>query len=302
MNTMSLSTTPPDIHFSDDCTQAMPFRFRGEGALPCTFLAGNTAAECWHMGTDYAFTTLHVQENDDLVSDTRATYAELLRQVRSSAHPFLIRIWNYFGDINLGDEDAERYRQFCVGRAQAVDAEFNNPPPAATAIGAARRDGLHVIALSAKRPAIALENPRQTPAWQYPRQYGKVSPGFSRGALLDAGSPHPLLLASGTASIVGHASVHVGDVAEQCRESLRNLRALLDEGEKHGGEPFTFGQCRALRVYIRDPQHLHAVRTVFEASGLPPENIVYLHGEVCRRELAVELEGVFATDMVMKAD
>ena len=114
------------------------------------------------------------------------------------------------------------------------------------------------------------------------------------GALLEAGSAHPLLLASGTASIVGHASVHVGDVAEQCRESLRNLHALLDEGEKHGGVPFAFGQCRALRVYIRDPQHLQAVRTVFEASGLPPENIVYLHGEVCRRELAVELEGVFA--------
>ncbi|MEY3372301.1 MAG: hypothetical protein RLZZ537_769, partial [Pseudomonadota bacterium] len=85
-----------------------------------------------------------------------------------------------------------------------------------------------------------------------------------------------------------------GDVAEQCRESLRNLRALLDEGEKHGGVPFAFGQCRALRVYIRDPLNLHAVRAVFEASGLPPENIVYLHGEVCRRELAVELEGVFA--------
>ena len=294
MNTMSLPTTPPDIHFSDDCAQAMPFRFRGEGALPCTYLAGNTAPECWHMGPDYDFTALHVQESGDLVSDTRAAYTELLSRVRSSAHPFLIRIWNYFADINLGDEDAERYRQFCVGRAQAVDAEFNNPPPAATAIGASRQDGLHVIALCSKEPAIALENPRQTPAWQYPRQYGKVSPGFSRGALLEAGSAHPLLLASGTASIVGHASVHVGDVAEQCRESLCNLRALLDVGEKHGGVPFAFGQCRALRVYIRDPQHLQAVRTVFEASGLPPENIVYLHGDVCRRELAVELEGVFA--------
>jgi chorismate lyase/3-hydroxybenzoate synthase len=47
-------------------------------------------------------------------------------------------------------------------------------------------------------------------------------------------------------------------------------------------------------VYIRDPQQLHAVRAVFDASGIPPEHIVYLHGEVCRRELAVELEGVFA--------
>lgn len=302
MNTMSSPTTLPDIHFREDCAQAMPFRFRGEGGLPCTYLAGNTAAECWHMGPDYAFLALHLEETGDLVADTRNIYARLLAEVRASAHPFLIRIWNYFADINAGDEDAERYRQFCVGRAQAVDAEFNNPPPAATAIGAARSDGLHVIALCSRQPAVALENPRQTPAWQYPRQYGKVSPSFSRGALLDADSEHLLLLASGTASIVGHASVHVGDVAEQCRESLHNLRALLDEGEQRSGVPFAFAQCRALRVYIRDPQQLHAVRTVFDASGIPPEHIVYLHGEVCRRELAVELEGVFATDMVMNAD
>jgi chorismate lyase/3-hydroxybenzoate synthase len=292
-----MTPTPrlPDIHFRDDCVDAMPFRFSGEGALPCAFLAGNAAPECWHMGPDYAFVSLHSAETGDLVADTKNAYAELIAGVRASAHPYLIRIWNYFVDINQGDEDAERYRQFCVGRAQAVDAEFNNPPPAATAIGASRDDGLHVIALCSDRPAIALENPRQTPAWQYPRQYGKVSPGFSRGALLAAGGKQPLLLASGTASIVGHASVHVGDVAEQCRESLRNLRALLDEGEKHGGVPFAFGQCRALRVYIRDPQQLQAVRAVFEASGVPPEHIVYLHGEVCRRELAVELEGVFGS-------
>jgi hypothetical protein len=48
-----------------------------------------------------------------------------------------------------------------------------------------------VIALCSRAPAIALENPRQTPAWQYPREYGPVSPGFSRGALLDADSAHP---------------------------------------------------------------------------------------------------------------
>jgi chorismate lyase/3-hydroxybenzoate synthase len=175
-----------------------------------------------------------------------------------------------------------------------VDADFNTPPPAATAIGSPVNDGLHVIALCCNQPAVALENPRQTPAWQYPRQYGKVSPGFSRGAVLDAGSDAPMLLASGTASIVGHASVHLDDVAEQCRESLRNLHTLLDEGEKRGGKPFTFNGCQALRVYLRDPAQLEAVRSVFEASGIPAQNIVYLHGEVCRRELAVELEGVFA--------
>lgn len=292
-----MNVTPhlADIHFSTDCQGALPFRFQGAGALPCTYLAGNAMPECWQLGPDFAFVGLHIVESGDLVADTKRAYAELLSQVRASGHPYLIRIWNYFADINLGDEDAERYRQFCVGRAQAVDAAFNNPPPAATAIGSARDDGLHVIALCSDKAAIALENPRQTPAWQYPRQYGSVSPGFSRGAVLNAGTAAPILLASGTASIVGHASVHVGDVAEQCRESLRNLRALLDEGKKHGDVRFDFSACLALRVYVREPAQLEIVRTVFNASGIPVQNIVYLHGEVCRRELAMELEGAFVS-------
>ena len=286
----------PDIHFSNDCPQALIFRFQGVEALPCPWMAGNRMPECWHLGPEFNFVRLRIAESGDLVADTKRAYAELLDNVRASAHPYLIRIWNYFADINRGDEDAERYRQFCVGRAQAVDAAFNNPPPAATAIGSTRDDGLHVIALCSTKPAIALENPRQTPAWQYPRQYGSVSPGFSRGAVLNTGSDAPVLLASGTASIVGHASVHLDDVAEQCRESLRNLRALLDEGEKQTNKKFVFSRCLALRVYVREPEQLASVRAVFEASGIPPRNIVYLHGEVCRRELAVELEGVFAAN------
>ena len=55
----------------------------------------------------------------------------------------------------------------------------------------------------------------------------------------------------------------------------------------------------ALRVYVREPEQLAAVRAVFDASGIPDENIVYLHGEICRRELAVELEGVFS-DLKMR--
>ena len=114
-----------------------------------------------------------------------------------------------------------------LGRAAAVDAAFNDPPPAATGIGHAHRTGhVQLVALCAAAPAIALENPRQMPAWRYPRDYGPVSPGFSRGALLGEGAR---LLASGTASIVGHRSLHEGDVRAQTREALANLDALLDE-------------------------------------------------------------------------
>ena len=294
---MTLSNSQPLVKFANNAQAPKQFYFLGEQALHGGYLAGNAAPEVWQTSADYAWVELCVAETGDLVADSKAAYAELMLQVRASKHPYLIRIWNYMADINAGDQDAERYRQFCVGRAQAVDAQFNDPPPAATAIGyAGENRGLFVIALCAKQKAIALENARQTPAWQYPRQYGKVSPGFSRGALLHVELSPSILLASGTASIVGHASVHIEDVAEQCRESLRNLRTLLDEGEKHGGARFNFSACQALRVYVRDPAQLVTIQAVFEQSGIPLENIVYVHGDVCRRELAVELEGVFGAN------
>ncbi|MBP7371099.1 MAG: pteridine-dependent deoxygenase [Arenimonas sp.] len=291
---MTFVDSKPLTRFAIDANASMHFHFLGEQALHCTYLAGNAAPEVWQTSADYTWLELCVAESGDLVADSKAVYAELMRKVRASKHPYLIRIWNYLADINAGDEDAERYRQFCVGRAQAVDALFNSPPPAATGIGyCGVNTGLHVIALCSNKPAIALENPRQTPAWQYPRQYGKVSPGFSRGALLKTDGENTLLLASGTASIVGHASMHVGDVAEQCCESLRNLRALLDEGEKLGNVQFDFSACQSLRVYVRDPSQLPIIQAEFESSGIPVPQIVYVHGEVCRRELMVELEGVF---------
>jgi chorismate lyase/3-hydroxybenzoate synthase len=151
-----------------------------------------------------------------------------------------------------------------------------------------------VVALCARAPAIALENPRQTPAWRYPREYGPVSPGFSRGALLDADTVTPRLLASGTASIVGHVSRHVDDVAAQLLESVANLEALLEEGSAQIHRRFHLADCEALRVYLRDPADLPRVQAAVAATALPAGRVVYLQGDVCRRELSVELEGVFA--------
>ena len=138
-----------------------------------------------------------------------------------------------------------------------------------------------------------MENPRQTPAWRYPREYSPVSPGFSRGVLLDADTVTPRLLASGTASIVGHVSRHVGDVAGQLRESLANLEALLAEGSREAGRAFSLARCDALRVYLRRPDDLATAQSLIAGSGLDAERVLYLRGDICRRELAVELEGVF---------
>ncbi len=280
-------------------------------AVPCARLAGpggnenwfagalhesaETCGAAWVHGGHYSMAAVTIAEDaGDIEAAACLAYQRLLTCVRPSAHPFLLRIWNYFSSINDGDGDRERYRRFCVGRARGVDGRFNDPPPAATAIGASRQTGcLQVIALCARAPAIALENPRQTPAWRYPREFGPVSPGFSRGALLDADSSTPRLLASGTASIVGHVSRHEGDVGAQLQESLVNLDALLAEGCRQAGRPFTMRDCEALRIYLRHPGDLAQAQGIVAASDLPPGRVLYLHGDVCRRELSVELEGVF---------
>mgnify|MGYP002355336564 CR=1 FL=1 len=262
--------------------------------VACPRLAGPDAPEAWFgEAADLAAICIDVREQgDDIETAARTAYRELLAKVRGSSHPYLIRIWNYLDAINEGEGDSERYRRFCLGRAAAVDAAFNDPPPAATGIGHAHRTGhVQLIALCAAAPAIALENPRQMPAWCYPRDYGPVSPGFSRGALLGDGSR---LLASGTASIVGHRSLHTGDVRAQTREALANLEALLDEATTRGGPRFALTAPDALRVYLREPADLDAVREVMAEVGMPAERTVYLHGDICRRELLVELEGVFA--------
>jgi chorismate lyase/3-hydroxybenzoate synthase len=298
----TVAPVPLRVGFSAGSPALVRFAFADSGAdalrLRCARLAGPEAPEAWQGDDRYRVVALDIAESGgDIADAARRAYAELIARVRGTSHPYLLRIWNYFGDINAGDGDRERYRRFCVGRAASVDAAFNDPPPAATAIGYDGSNGsLQVIALCGLAPGIALENPRQTPAWSYPRDYGPVAPGFSRGALLDAGTGSPRLLASGTASIVGHVSQHIGDVAEQLRESLRNLEALLAAGRERCGRSFALDDCEALRVYLRDPGDLVVAREIIDATPLPPGRVLYLRGDVCRRELDVELEGVFSPD------
>jgi chorismate lyase/3-hydroxybenzoate synthase len=268
--------------------------------VACPRLAGPAEPESWSevppSAAGFSVVTVEVEEaaSGGIEAASAEAYRRLLGTVRPSSHPYLLRIWNYLGTINQGDGDGERYRRFCVGRAAAADAPFNAPPPAATAIGTPQATGaVQVIALCTRTPGIALENPRQTPAWQYPREYGPVSPGFSRGALVGAGDGLRLL-ASGTASIVGHVSQHPGDAAAQLRESLLNLEALLAEGARHaGGRRFDVAGCEALRIYLRDPADLPALRAGLHGA-LDESRVLFLHGDICRRELLVELEGVFA--------
>src|SRR3546814_12443298 len=94
-----------------------------------------------------------------------------------------------FDAITFGDGDAERYREFCVGRARGLGDFDTHALPAATAIG--RCDDARVVQvywLAARTPGMPVENPRQVSAYRYPRQYGPQQPSFARAMLPPPGS------------------------------------------------------------------------------------------------------------------
>jgi chorismate lyase/3-hydroxybenzoate synthase len=108
----------------------------------------------------------------------------------------------------------------------------------------------------------------------------------------DAGMP---LLLSGTAAVVGHASRHGDSLAAQLDETLANLDSLVATARaQRPALAAHFNAGSRLKVYVRDAEALSRVVALLEAR-LPAEiPRIVLHGQVCRRELAVEIDGTHA--------
>lgn len=236
-----------------------------------------------------------------------AAYRRVFAALRSAGHPRLLRVWNYVPGINAVDPaldgagegscaDHETYRQFNAGRQAAFMAEGQDAfagSPAACALGV---DGgrLAIRFLAGRVATRAVDNPRQIPAWRYPREHGQRAPTFSRASMIELDPGRWSLWVSGTASIVGHASVHPGDAAAQTRETLRNLDAVLVEAARL--EPTLAGRRAAelqACVYLRHPaDHDTVAAELDRAWGAgAAERAVWLRADVCRRELLVEIEG-----------
>lgn len=216
-------------------------------------------------------------------SAAEASYAALRKFQEQCGFPHLLRMWNYLDAINQGEDDAERYRQFCVGRARGFGGVHGKLLPAASAIG--RQQSTHQLLIywvAARAPGRAVENPRQVSAYRYPRAHGPVSPSFSRAMI----APDRTLLVSGTASIVGHVSQHVGDARAQLGETLRNLAALTAHADVRRD-----GTRRQdlLKVYVRDPALVPMIAAQLKET-YPGAAPIFLAGDICRRELLLEIE------------
>jgi len=238
---------------------------------------------------NYLFGSLSLEESDaaQLEAKTYEAYSTLFDTLDREGYPALLRAWNYFPGINDEACGVERYRAFNVGRHEAFCSKgqtiAEGVVPAACALGTTQ-GRLAVCFLAGKQPGNVIENPRQTNAYWYPRDFGPRSPTFSRGILIG-----DVLLISGTASIVGSESLHPDDVVRQLDETLRNLRVVVEQAQLRGFDASDpAGLC--LNVYLRNADDYPVVRRRLDEEFGNAKHVAYIMADVCRADLLVEIE------------
>ena len=257
---------------------------------------------CSGIHSDYAASGVH--------AGTMATFERLREALRSADCDFgnVVRTWFYLGGITRKDEGMQRYKEFNRARSdyyQGVSFTGTGTPelnskayPASTGIGM-RGNGLTascmaVVTRKSKLVLLPLENPSQTPAFDYDERYSPKSPRFSRAMAMLLGRDVTTWV-SGTASITNSESRHRGDIEAQTRQTIENIRMLIsrENFSAHGlkGAGALLGDLAKVRVYIKRPADFPKCKAVCEEllGGTPA---IYALGDVCRPELLVEIEGV----------
>ncbi|HYC71186.1 MAG TPA: hypothetical protein VEB66_08275 [Opitutaceae bacterium] len=215
-------------------------------------------------------------------------YAQLFAATRGW---HLGRIWNYVPEINRDTAGLENYRHFCRGRSLAFEREFGagfaRSLPAASAVGTGP-GRLAVAFLAVPGPVGHHENPRQVPAFEYPRQYGPRPPAFARATVIEEDGARTVFV-SGTAAIRGHATVAPGDLSAQLACTLENLAAIAAAAGAGAGTGA--GWARSFRVFLRRSADYPAVARALGRELLTPDDKVqYLRADICRGALLVEIE------------
>jgi chorismate lyase/3-hydroxybenzoate synthase len=237
--------------------------------------------------------------HQDIATIANNSYARMLELATREGCNWPVRAWNYIPLINAGSGDAERYRKFCIGRAKAlVSAGISDSLLCAgTAIGG-DDNILRIFMLCSDTAAVNIENPRQISAYHYPRAYGPRGPSFARATAVHSDGDRPLLMISGTSSVVGHASRHAGDVAAQLEETIFNLNTLLAASADQLGVAETshdFDQHSLLRVYVRHARDWPLIQARL-LQQWPQVRLAGLRGDICRADLLVEVEAVTQMD------
>jgi len=244
-------------------------------------------------------------------SEAMSAFERMRRQLARAGVGFdqVVRTWLYVNQITKGEDGRQRYQELNRARTDFYqDIRFGDKSrapwvpgtiyPASTGIGT---NGAHMamacLALDSERPDVflmPLENPQQTPAYDYQARYSPRSPKFSRAMAVVQGH-FVSTLVSGTASIVNAQTRHPGDVVRQTEQTIENIERLIapENFARHGlsGAGATLRDVAKLRVYVKRLEDYERCREVCERR-LPRVPAIYLQADVCRPDLLMEIEAV----------
>lgn len=228
---------------------------------------------------------------------------------RGFSYDQVIRTWLYLGDIVGAEGETQRYKELNRARTDFYrDIRFGTnlvPPgwdrtvyPGSTGIGTEGRDvvmsSMALISYRKDLVLLPLENPQQTSAFDYSRNFGPKSPKFARAMAIVAGDLATIFV-SGTASITRSETQFIDDVEGQTHQTLDNIAALIsaENFQQHGmtGLGSTLDDLGLARVYIKRQEDYAKTKAVCE-SRLGELPTIYAVADVCRPELLVEIEGI----------
>lgn len=222
----------------------------------------------------------------------------------------LVRTWLYLGNITGPEGDLERYMELNrartdfyegvqFGRGHVMAGVRQAVYPASTGIGMCGTGiTMSATAIDTDRKDVfilPLENPQQTPVYEYEAVYSPKSPKFVR-AMAEAIGDYVVIWISGTASIVNSKTLHTGNPGKQADQTLTNIELLLSQKNlaRHGapGAGATLRDLAKLRVYVKRLQDYPIIRKVCEKRCGKNIPIIYVVADVCRSDLLVEMEGL----------
>lgn len=293
-------TSAPCLH--------VPMQSLGDDETVCEYWRGLSYLQQDNVGDiqfqyddDVLFGVIQLSESAYQVTDNKAplqqaaeaAYRQIFSLIEQLHYPYIFRFWNYMADINTESYQLERYRQFNMGRHDAFlayqrDVAGNVPAACALGLNQAEQATLSIAFLAGRTQPIPIENPRQISAYQYPQEYGPVSPTFSRASLIKL-KQSELLLISGTASIVGHATQHTLDAVVQAREAMTNIEAILNQANSIATKKFVLADLH-YRVYVRYPMHLTRIHDELVRYIGRLAKVDYFHADICRQDLLLEIE------------
>ena len=268
-------------------------------------IKGKNLYEVWEVQDEVKrdkYNNINIAKNKNclfgsVLIDKKGSYEEIKLKVQKKYSDFfeisnknnmsIVKIWHYFPELlKLYPDKKTNYSLLCEAREVIYKELYDNSNfPAATVIGIEGDKILIYFFAAACENYDVIENNRQVSSYNYPQNIFSEKPMFSRAVGFSfTDEACKKIMISGTASIKGYQSMHDSDVIKQLKEALKNYKTFA----KLESNP-----SNICRVYLSKYQKDNYLSVIDELEICFGSNqYVLLLGDICRKELLVEIEGI----------